>query len=245
MKELIDVYYDMHIHTCLSSCGCSENTVLNVFEKCKENGLELISITDHNSSLHYETIEKLKDKYPFKVIYGMEVTTHLGFHVLFYFESLDKLYKFSEYIISQIDSKGPNTDPEELITDEYGKVIREVNYKINQPIASSYEELTKVARSLDGLIVLAHVNRGGSGILEFYSDITQFDFDAIEISKNGNLSLNIEDIERDLFLKYPYLKNYKRVYNSDGHSLAMIHKRVNSIKMAEVSFDGFRKWLKS
>lgn len=244
MKELIDVYYDMHIHTCLSACGCSENTVLNVFEKCKENGLDLISITDHNSSLHYKAIEKLKDKYPFKVIYGMEVTTHLGFHVLFYFETLDKLNKFSEFVISQVDSDMPNTDDVELITDEFGKVVREVNYKINQPIKCSYDQLAKVSRSLDGLIVLAHVNRGGSGILEFYSDITPFDFDAIEISKNGNLSLNIEDIQRDLFLKYPYLKQYKRVYNSDGHSLDRIHKRINSIKVYENSFDGFRKWLK-
>lgn len=244
-NKLINVWYDMHIHTCLSRCGRRENSVVNVIKKCVENGLNLISITDHNTSLHYDTVEKLKNKYPIEIIYGIEVTTYDGFHTLFYFETLDKLKDFSSYIDQNIDHTVLNEQDPQIITDEFDNEIDVIDYKINQNVRCSYKELAHQARQRDGLIILAHVNRGGSGILHFYDDITSFDFDAIEISKNGNHELDIEIIKKDLFEKYPYLQEYKKVYNSDGHELRRIHGKIYNIKLKELSFKGFKEWLKN
>lgn len=237
-------WYDLHVHSCLSSCGQTENTPLNIIKQCKKNGLNLISITDHNSAKHYHTIEILKKYFDICIIYGMEVTSQEGYHVLCYFESYEKLRKFDDFIESNIDMEIKNPYAPSILTDEYGNMIDEVYHMINQPIKCSYELLAKTVRSLDGIIVLAHVNRGGSGILDFHKDISNFDFDAIEISKNGDLSLDMENIKKELFQKYPYLEKYKKLYNSDGHSLDRIHKQVYSIDLFECSFEGFKEWIK-
>lgn len=238
-----NVWYDLHIHSCLSSCGQEENTPSNILEQCVKNGLNLISITDHNCSLQYETINRIKNDYPIEVIYGMEVTSFDGFHVLTYFEKYSELQSINEFIKDNSDLSIKNPYGPQMIVDENGMLVETLEYQINQRINCSYDLLSKKVRELNGLIVLAHVNRGGSGVLDFYEDISSFDFDAIEISKNGNPSLNIETIKTELFMKYPYLKKYKKLYNSDGHSLDRIHKRENKLLLSECSFKGFKNWL--
>lgn len=245
MESKNNFWYDLHIHSCLSSCGLEENTPLNILKQCKKNGLNLISITDHNTAKHYPTIEILKKHFDICIIYGVEVTSNEGFHVLCYFETLNKIKEFNLFIDSNINLQEPNDYNRQIITDEYGNSIDELYYKINQPIKCSYEILSKKIRELGGLIVLAHINRGGSGILDFHKDISNFDFDAIEISKNGNLSLDMENIKKELFDKYPYLEKYKKLYNSDGHSLDRIHKQVYSLDLLECSFKGLKEWIKS
>ena len=65
---------DLHMHTTYSDGTESCTTVL---KKCQEKNLNYISITDHNTALAYEEIEKLDEKSLFtgKIISGIELNT--------------------------------------------------------------------------------------------------------------------------------------------------------------------------
>ena len=43
------VYYDLHIHSCLSPCGDNDMTPNNIVNMSLLNGMDMIALTDHNS----------------------------------------------------------------------------------------------------------------------------------------------------------------------------------------------------
>ena len=43
------LYYDLHIHSCLSPCAEDEMTPNNICNMALIKGLDLIALTDHNS----------------------------------------------------------------------------------------------------------------------------------------------------------------------------------------------------
>lgn len=65
---------DLHMHTTYSDGTESCETVL---KKCQNKNLDYISITDHNTALAYEELEKkdIKDFYTGKIIPGIELNT--------------------------------------------------------------------------------------------------------------------------------------------------------------------------
>ena len=65
---------DLHIHTNYSD---GSESCTSVLKKCQEKNLDFISITDHNTALAYEELEKIniKDFYSGKIIPGIELNT--------------------------------------------------------------------------------------------------------------------------------------------------------------------------
>ena len=43
------LYYDLHIHSCLSPCGDDDMTPANIAGMAALKGLDVIALTDHNS----------------------------------------------------------------------------------------------------------------------------------------------------------------------------------------------------
>ncbi|RMD59308.1 MAG: PHP domain-containing protein, partial [Nitrospirae bacterium] len=45
---------DLHVHTCLSPCADIDMSPLRIIEKAKSKSIDIIGITDHNSSENAE-----------------------------------------------------------------------------------------------------------------------------------------------------------------------------------------------
>lgn len=43
------LYYDLHIHSCLSPCGDEDNTPNNIVNMALIKGLNVIALSDHNT----------------------------------------------------------------------------------------------------------------------------------------------------------------------------------------------------
>ena len=52
--------YDLHIHSALSPCGDKDMTPNNIINMSLLKGLEIISVTDHNSAKIYQLFLKLQ-----------------------------------------------------------------------------------------------------------------------------------------------------------------------------------------
>ena len=67
------VFYDLHLHSCLSPCGDMDMTPNNIVNMSLLKGLELIALTDHNSCKNCPATLAVAGQAGLAVIPGMEV----------------------------------------------------------------------------------------------------------------------------------------------------------------------------
>lgn len=227
-------YYDIHIHSVLSSCADESQTPNNILNMCMLKGLDMISITDHNSLKQFQTIDAIKDSYDFFVLYGVEITVKEGFHVLAYFEKISEAMAFDNLLDAGLDhSVLPPS--EQVICDVYDCEESRIGYYLNQKVSYSFKDIIKMIRALDGVVIPAHINRS-AGILGVYPDISKFDIDAVEIYAGSDVSLLEEE--------HPEIKKYRYLFNSDAHSIELINEKEHYMDLKDLSFKGFKKWLR-
>lgn len=230
------VSYDLHIHSVLSSCADDSQTPNNILNMVMLKELGMISITDHNSCKQYPTIYQLADSYDYLIIYGIETQVKEGFHVLSYFGNFKELMRFDGELETHLDHNVKEAYGQAQVCDEFDEVSEIIPYSLHQSIDLDLCEYIKLVRKYNGLVVLAHINRPGStGFLTYYQDFKRFDIDAIEIYGKENESLLEE--------KYPEIKDYVHLFDSDAHSVVDINEAINFLDLDEVSFEGFKKAL--
>lgn len=229
-------FYDLHIHSVVSACADILQTPNNILNMSMLKGLDVISICDHNTAKQYKTIDKIKDSFDFLVIYGMEVTVKEGFHVLTYFENYDDIMSLDEVIDNSIDKnvEVKSNLNEQVICNVYDLEEYVIPYYLNQP-SISFSELITITKKLGGLVIPAHIDRNGTGILDFIKDFSMYDVDGIEIYKVDNYD--------NLVTMYPYLRKYKYLHSSDAHDIDKISEKEFSIELDDLSFKSFKKWL--
>jgi len=50
---------DLHIHSVLSPCGDLDMSPVNIVEEASRKGLDIIGITDHNTTRHTGLVKRL------------------------------------------------------------------------------------------------------------------------------------------------------------------------------------------
>ena len=79
---MIPLFYDLHIHSCLSPCGDDDMTPANLVGMAAVKGLDVIALTDHNSCRNCPAALYHGKNYGVTVIPGMELTTAEEVHVI-------------------------------------------------------------------------------------------------------------------------------------------------------------------
>ena len=182
---------DLHIHTVLSPCGDLEMSPANIIEKAREKGLDIIGITDHNTTRHCKLIRKLAEPAGIFVLMGAEVTTREEVHCLTFFENDDQLSEFQVYLEKHLPPVPNNTEMfgYQVVVDEDEQIIDEIEVLLISALDQSIEQIEAKVHSLGGIFIPAHIDRPS------YSIISQLGFipadlliDGIEISANGKIA---------------------------------------------------------
>ncbi len=214
------IYYDLHIHSCLSPCADDDMTPNNIVNMALLNGLKLISVTDHNSFLQQESVAQLCASKGLLYLYGAELTSREEVHVLAYFNSLEKAFNFSLFIdehLIKILNK-PKYFGHQYVRDIGDNIIKEEARLLLSTLDLSIEDLTMAIKDYGGLSVLAHIDRSANGILNRLGFIPRnLYFDGIEYC------------HKDHFSDYQKLKAAKKLFlrSSDAHRLIDIAEQEN------------------
>ena len=189
-------FYDLHIHTALSPCAdvlMSPNNILNM-SYLKE--LNIIAITDHNSCLQLDVIEELKDSYEMLIVPGAEIEVKEKYHIVCLFKTFDIARKFQKALNVYLDKKMHNEEiyGEQNLFDAFDDIIN--NYQVSLMGSSniSVKDLSKIVKGLNGIMILAHIEKYGDDIFDKLDNEYQNIFDAIEV----NASYDINKIEEKL-----------------------------------------------
>lgn len=219
-------YYDMHIHTALSPCAdllLSPNNILNMSSLI---GLDIIAITDHNSTLQLEAINKLALSYNFLVINGCELTTKEGYHVLLYFKNYEATCLFQTYLDQFINAEMHDEElyGYQVLFNEYDDEVAHYKKSLRDNTDICITDLPHIKQQFDCLAVLAHIEKYNEKIYTLLEKEYRDIFDAVEV----NFSTDIKKV-RPLKIKI--------IRNSDSHQITDILEKSCYLELDELSID--------
>ncbi len=229
---------DLHIHTVLSPCGDLEMSPTKIIEKAVEKGLEIIGITDHNTTRHCQLIRKLAETAGIFTLMGVEVTTREEVHCLTFFENDDQLSDFQSYLEKYIIRIQNDSDKfgYQVVVDENEHVIDEIEFLLISAIDQSLEQVEQKVHSLGGLFIPAHIDRPCFSITSQLGFIPEdLQVDGIEISANCKKDFVLPFIGRN--------KNKSIIRSSDAHYSDQIGKVYSTFEMEICSFEEIKKAL--
>jgi len=218
----------------LSPCADDLMTPNNILNMSMLKELDIVSITDHNSTKQLPVFEQLIDSYDMLFIPGCEVTVLEGFDVLCLFKTFHDAYAFGDILEDHlIDHWGPYTKENQIITDVYDLSIDTFDKSL-QATDIPYKELVNIVRKYEGILILAHIDRTSQ------SPLTHFRLENIEFD-----GLGIQKHFKDEYLsKNEYLNDYNLFISSDSHSLLSISEKEYYIELEEKTIDCFFKTVK-
>lgn len=223
---------DLHIHTVLSPCGDLEMSPRRIVQTALGRGLDIIAITDHNSTLQCEEVMKVGKREGLSVICGVEVTSAEEVHCLTLFENLEVLRKFQGYLdryLPEVKNK-PEKFGYQVWVNEEEEILGQEERMLIHAIDQGIEEVAAEVERLGGLFIPAHVDKT---VFSLYSQLgfmpSDFQVDGIELSPYGK--------EEEQLRMHPELKDCTLVRSSDAHFLGDIGKCCSFFKMKTKSFE--------
>ena len=150
---MIPLYYDLHIHSCLSPCGDDDMTPSNITGMAAVKNLDVIALTDHNSCRNCPASIEAGKRLGITVLPGMELTTSEEIHVLFLFASLGRALSFDAYVYEHLlpVRNRPEIFGTQLIVDENDKVSGSLDKLLISATDIPFDETGKLADSFGGI----------------------------------------------------------------------------------------------
>ena len=145
------LYYDFHIHSCLSPCGDDDSTPNNIVNMALIKGLNVIALSDHNTGKNCPAAMAVGKKNGLVVLPAMELTTSEDIHILCLFEKYENLAKLENHIQStrlKIKNK-PEVFGHQRILDENDEQIGEEEHLLIVSSGVSVEEAAAVCGLTD------------------------------------------------------------------------------------------------
>ena len=166
------LYYDLHLHSCLSPCGDNDMTPYNLVNLAKIFGYDIIALTDHNSCLNCESAMKVGEKAGITVVPGMELCTSEEIHNVCLFPSLEKAMAFSDYIRGTLPpiANREKIFGEQLIMDEGDGILGKEELLLTTASGVSISELNELVDKYDGVCYPAHIDRNSYSIISALGD---------------------------------------------------------------------------
>ncbi len=224
------LYYDLHIHSCLSPCGDREMTPANIAGMAHLAGLNILAISDHNSARHCRALAAWAARYQLLSVPAMELNTKEEVHVLCLFPDLETAEDFDAYVRSRLAGirNRPEFFGEQLLLDEEDQVVGCEELLLTAGADISIYEVSRLLTSLGGLAIPAHIDRDSNSVLSNLGFVTpEMGFEVSEITRKAH--------SETLGAAVAPLRGKPCITNSDAHYLEDLPDAEFSIEVEERS----------
>ncbi len=222
---------DLHTHTVLSPCGDPDMSPHTVLSAASEKGIDILAITDHNSTLNVGAFEEIAADYNIVVIGGAEVTTREEIHCITLFPGKDELEEFQRYLAYHI-AKRPNSARlfgHQYVVDKEDNILDEIEYLLISGLEQTINQVEHSVHQLGGLFIPAHIDRASFSVISQLGIIPPgLKCDAVEISRYGN--------KDRITTKHPELAGVPFITSSDAHFPGDIGVSPTSLMLEEPTF---------
>lgn len=217
MRELL---LDLHIHSVLSPCADILMTPGNIIKKAIEKGIDIISITDHNSIKNVKSAQEIAADKNILIVPGIEVQSKEDIHILSYFENLEELNSYYEIIYDGLSNIKNDEEKfgNQIIVDKNDQFVGQEEKLLMNSTNYSLNELVTLTNKFNGIAVPSHVDRSFGLIKNLGFIPEELNIEYIELNFNRTLT--------QYYNQYPYLKNFQLLNNSDSHYLNQLDPKM-------------------
>ena len=236
---MVDLSYDLHIHSCLSPCGDDDMTPGNIVGMAAIKGLDVIAVTDHNSCRNCPAVLKLAEQFGVLAIPGMEINTSEEVHAVCLFPTLEAALDFDAYVYARL-MKFPNKEEifgKQQICNEEDLCIATEPYLLINSVDISFEGLWELVERFGGVMFPAHVEKSANSLianLGFVPPDSKFRTAELKDLKK------LHGVRKD----NPYLNDCRIISNSDAHYLEHINEPDLTIPVRERSVEAVLAYLR-
>ncbi|MHC1784892.1 MAG: PHP domain-containing protein [Anaerolineaceae bacterium] len=213
-EELKVFRAELHVHTVLSPCAEVEMIPPLIIAEALAHNINLIAITDHNSSANIAAVQKAAKNFDITVLPGVELQTREEVHILCIFDTLAQIAAFQKTINNALPPirNRPDYFGEQFVVDETGDFIKREDRLLLTSTDISLNDAAEEVDSLGGLFIPAHVNRSAFGLIGTLGFIPpNIHFEAVEISRH----LRPADASRS----FPQISGLPMIQSGDVHRL--------------------------
>ena len=227
------VFYDLHLHSCLSPCGDNDMTVNNLLNMALLKELDMVALTDHNSCKNCPALMAAAKDAPITVLPGMELTTAEEIHMVCLFSSLDGAMGFDAYAWERLPDIQNDTRifGDQLILNNEDKVIGQEGKLLVNATSIEIGEVSGLMQRFGGLCYPAHIDRSSYSILSNLGFIPpEYGFHTVEVANPSGFFAD----RHNLSIK----ECYTVITSSDAHYLEQISEREHCIHLDTADFSG-------
>ena len=218
-------YYDLHIHSCLSPCGDDDNTPNNLAGMASLCGLNIVALTDHNSTANCPAFFEAARRYGIIAVAGMELTTSEDIHIVCLFETLEGAMAFGEKVKEYripIENRPDIFGSQQILDGQDNIIGEEKNLLINATLVS-VEEVPSLVAEFGGICYPAHIDRQSNGIISVLGTFPDTPhFNCVEFHDGSKATEYVQ--------KYG-LQDKKIIVSSDAHNLTDMRDKENYFEL--------------
>ena len=185
-----------------------------IVQRALEKHIDLIAITDHNTSANVAAVQKAAHGTGLTVLPGMEVQSREEVHLLTLFEMLQELEAWQKEVDASLPEllNEPDFFGEQFVVDETGEFVRNEPRLLLTSTGFSIEEIFERVKALGGIVIPAHVERFSFGLFPTLGLISEtWNLIALEISRQITPQKALE--------MFPATRNYPLIQSGDVHRL--------------------------
>ena len=233
------LYYDLHLHSCLSPCGDEDMSPYNLVNMAKLMGYDIIALTDHNSCLNCESAIEIGNEIGLTVVPGMELCTCEEIHNICLFPDAEKAMEFSRFIKTTMPPVKNREEifGEQLIMDTGDDIKGKEEILLTVASSVSIEELPELVKDYGGVCYPAHIDRSSYSIISALGDFPYtLGVRAFELTPEAD--------ENEYRKTYPALKGKILIRSSDAHYLQNMREAEFTLELKENSAQALIDFLK-
>ncbi len=220
------IYYDFHIHSCLSPCADDDMTPHNIAGMGYLKGLGAMALTDHNTCKNCPAFFAACERFGIVPIAGVELSTSEDVHIVCLFPDLESALDFDKALDSHrmpIDNR-PERFGNQIIMDENDEAVGTFDKLLIVATDLWMGDAVELARSYGALVYPAHIDREANGIITMLGDFPpDYSFSCMEFRDRENYEKYSE--------LYPNIKGKRMLVSSDAHSLGDISEAENGLEI--------------
>ncbi|MDR2906413.1 MAG: PHP domain-containing protein [Bacteroidales bacterium] len=228
---------DLHIHTILSPCGDLSMSPQNIVDTALLRGLQIIGITDHNSTRQAPLVKRIGERQGLLVLCGCEITSKEEAHCLAFFKDDETLNEFQTFLDAHLPGIPNDTDRfgYQVVVDENEEIIYEEPKLLISALDVGLDGLYDEVHRLGGIFIPAHIDKPTTSLM------SQLGFVPPDIKADG-MELSKFNIPEKFIKRFAYLKKFKFIQSSDAHVLDTIGETFSELDLKALSFEGVKAY---
>lgn len=178
------LYYDLHLHSCLSPCGDMDMTPNNIVNMALLKELDVIALSDHNTAKNVRSVCEVAEGTGLLVIPAIEVCTSEEVHMLCLFDSLEGCEAFGEYLYTVLPDipNEPEIFGRQCIMNALDEEIGTLEKLLLNAVDLSIDRLLELMPLYGGMAIPAHVDRSSYSIISNLGFLPpEYGFSCIEV----------------------------------------------------------------